>query len=211
MLQTLSVNRIVQLYVTTMNLLVFRRRTLPALSLRTAPLLVCLCVLFALAAPPGARAEENAAKPTVGQRGKNFAHEAASGLVRDLRIAGIAQRRAAKRPIKAFMSHVARRRMAADAKLRRLVAKTGMTLPTRLDAQQRQQIERLEKLNGAEFDKEALRAIADPAYVRFFEFTLKDPSPQVDPKVKEYAREQLPILRKDMEAAQRWLDGYDRI
>ncbi len=183
-------------------------RTIAASATR---LLLSFCFLITIAAPPLARAEENSGLPTVGQRDKNFAHEAARGLLRDIRIASIAQQRAAKKPIKTFMSYVARRRVDADAALRRLIANSGLTLPTRLDAQQRQEIDALQKLQGAEFDKAALRAIANPQYVHFFENELNAPTPEADVRVKAYARKELPIIRKDMQAAQRWLDGYDRI
>ena len=153
----------------------------------------------------------NAPLPTVAQRDKNFALEAAKGLMRDMRIAGMAERRAAKKPIKAFMYHVLQRRLRADATLRRLVKKTGLRLPLRLDAYQRQELDRLEDLQGVEFDKAALRMISEPEYLRFFEFIINDPSPVPDRRVKAYAQEVLPILRKDVKAAKRWLDGYDRI
>lgn len=176
-----------------------------------ARLLLSLSLFGAIAAPPLACAEVNSSLPTVGQRDKNFAHEAARGLVRDIRIATMAQERASKKQIKAFMFYVARHRVTADAALRRLVATSSLTLPTKLDAQQRQEINRLQKLQGAEFDKAALRAISDPGYVRFFEFEINAPTPDVDAQVKAFARKRLPIIRKDMEAARRWLDGYDRI
>ncbi len=173
-------------------------------------LLLCLSLLLAIATPL-ARAEVNASKPTVAQADKNFAHEAARGLMRDIRIAGMAQQRATKKQIKTFMYYVARRRVGADAALRRLARSSGLQLPTQLDAQQKQELDALQKLQGAEFDKAALRALSDPAYVRFFELELKDSAPAKDVKVKAYAREQLPIIRKDIETAKRWLDGYDRI
>ena len=170
-----------------------------------------MSLLVALAAPPPSRAEVNSALPTVAQRDKNFAKEAALGLTRDARIASLAQKRAAKKQIKAFTYHVLQRRLRADATLRRLVRKTGLTLPMRLDEHQRQELARLEKLQGAEFDKAALRMISEADYVRFFEFVINDPSPDVDRQVKAYAQQQLPILRKDMQSAKRWLEGYDRI
>ncbi len=174
-------------------------------------LLLCLSLLLVITTPRLVRAELNASKPTVGQADKNFAQEAARGLMRDIRIAGMAQQRATKKQIKTFMYYVARRRVGADAALRRLARGSGLQLPTQLDAQQKQELEALQKLQGAEFDKAALRAISDPGYVRFFEFELKDAAPAKDAQVKAYAREQLPIIRKDIDAAKRWLDGYDRI
>ena len=164
-----------------------------------------------MAAPQVARAEQNSSLSTVAQRDKNFAKEVARGLTRDLRIAGMAQRRASKKQIKSFMSYVVQRRLQADAALRRLVRESGLTLPTRLDADQRQEIERFQKLQGADFDKAVLRAISNPEYLRFFEFEIKAPAPDVDAQVKAYARKQLPVIRKDAEAARRSLDGYDRI
>ena len=180
-------------------------------SVRIAALLLCLSLLLALAAPPRSTAAVNSALPTVAQRDKNFALEAAKGLVRDTRIAALAEKRAAKKQIKAFMYHVLQRRLRADATLRRLVRKTGLRLPMRLDAHQRQELARLEKLQGAEFDKAALRMISEPEYLRFFEFIINDPSPAPDRQVKAYAKQQLPILRKDVQAAKRWLAAYDRI
>ena len=184
------------------------RRTL---SVRTATLLLFLSLLVALAAPPPSRAEVNASLPTVAQRDKNFAKEAARGLMRDTRIAALAEKRAAKKQIRSFMYHVLQRRLRADGTLRRLVRKTGLRLPMRLDAQQRQEIARLEKLQGAEFDKAALRMISEADYVRFFEFVVNGTSPEADRQVKAFAQQQLPILRKDMKSAKRWLEGYDRI
>ena len=180
-------------------------------SVRIAALFLCLSLLLALAAPPRSGAAVNAPLPTVAQRDKNFALEAAKGLVRDMRIAALAEQRAEKKQIKAFMYHVLQRRLRADATLRRLVRQTGLRLPLRLDSYQRQELARLAKLDGAEFDKAALRMISQPEYLRFFEFIINDPSPVPDRRVKAYAKEQLPILRKDVKAAKRWLDGYDRV
>ena len=174
--------------------------------------LIIFFVLFtAFAAAPLAWAESNSSLPTFGQRDKNFAHEAIRGLIRDGRIATMAQERASKKQIRTFMFYVGRRRVDADAALRRLVADSDVPLPTKLDAAQRTQIDQLKKLQGAEFDKAALRAISNPQYLQSFENESNAPTPQADARVKAYAREELPIIRKDMEAAQRWLDGYDRI
>ncbi|MDQ6654764.1 MAG: DUF4142 domain-containing protein [Verrucomicrobiota bacterium] len=183
----------------------------PLLASRAMRLLLCLSLLLAVATPRLVRAELNASLPTVGQADKNFAREAARGLMRDIGIATMAQERATKKQIKTLMYYIARRRVGADAALRRLARSSGLQLPTRLDAQQKQEIDALQKLQGAEFDKAALRAISDPGYVRFFEFELKDSAPAKDAKVKAYAREQLPVIRKDVDAAKRWLEGYDRI
>ncbi len=174
-------------------------------------LLLCLPLLLALATPRLVQAELNASKPTVGQADKNFAQEAGRGLMRDVRVATMAQQRATKKQIKTFMYYVARRRVDADAALRRIARSSGLQLPIRPDGQQKQELDALQKLQGAEFDKAALRAISDPGYVRFFEFEIKDSAPATDARVRAYAREQLPIIRKDAEAAKRWLDGYNRI
>lgn len=167
--------------------------------------------IFYFVAAPSAFAEVNAGLKTVGQRDKNFAHEAARGLMRDARIASLAREHAGKKQIKNFLYYVAQRRVHADAALRRLVAESNATLPTKLDAQQQQELDRLQKMRGAEFDKAALRAISEPKYLQFFESEINAPAPEVEKQVQAYARQQLPIVRKDAEAARRWLDGYDRI
>lgn len=139
----------------------------------------------------------------VSKMDKTFARAATRGLIRDIRLAELAARRAQRPEVRRFAQIVVEHRHAAYVALRRLAEGTRLVLPKEMDAGQERDIRRLAQLQDADFDREFLREIAQADYVRFFKFELKSGALRVDPSVETYAREQLLIIQRDIERAQR--------
>ncbi len=139
---------------------------------------------------------------------KTFAIEASHGLRRDAALALLAQHRAQSKTVREFAANIYDQRTRAHERLRRLAQETRLRLPERLDAHQRRQVEKLGSLAGREFDKQFLEDIAQSDYIRFFQFELNNGVRRVYPPVRAFAKEQMAILRNDMQRARKLLKDY---
>lgn len=141
---------------------------------------------------------------------RNFAHEAGTGLSRDMALALLAQQRAQNGAVRSFATRVYDRRQQALAGLKRIAQQTGVRMPVAMDMHHRKDIAQLRKLSGRDFDLRFLDLIAGADYVRFFEYELTRNVMPVDPKVARYAKTELQRLRQDQQQARKLLQGYPR-
>lgn len=178
--------------------------------------LLCVGVLAAisLSFAPAVHAQSPVQTPIVNpDRGvtkmdKTFATEAAHGYLRDIALSLIVQHRGSTAKVQKFAAQVYQHRESARDRLRKLTKETGLRMPVAADAHMQQQVEELRSLSGRKLDKRFLELIAATDYARFFVFELRNGALPVDKRVKRFADEQLPILRKDMERARELLRDY---
>ncbi len=174
---------------------------------RTVTLATLICTLGAARIRA---AEEDGIVRDVGvsNMDKTFAIEAAHGILRDKALANLAQHRAQSPKVRKFAIELRDRREKAHARLRTLAEETRLRLPERLDMYQRQQVKKLASLTGEQFDRQFLQYIAETDYIRFYQFELRNGALRVYPPVAKFAREQLPVLRKNMQRARQLLEDY---
>ena len=184
------------------------------LSTQTTNPRLCLSMLItavAVAVAPISRAaEEPIINRDIGvtKMDKTFAREAAHGVMRDISLAAAAQHGASTEKLRKFAGKIHGERSAAFKQLQQLTKQTGLRMPTLPDAHMKRQVKELGSLAGREFDKRFLELIAASDYIRFFVFELNSGAEPVDPRVKRFASEQLPILRKDAQRARLLLRDY---
>lgn len=144
----------------------------------------------------------------VSKMDKTFASAAARGLMRDVLLAQLATQRAQAQDVRRFAEALFQRRVEARARLYRLARNSRLILPKRMNAEQRRQLHQLQQLSGREFDRRFLSLIADADFPNLFQFEIRSGALRVDPEVERYAREQLSILRRDMQKARSLADAY---
>lgn len=136
---------------------------------------------------------------------RTFAKEAATGLLRDMRLAAIAAEGGERPEIKDFARAVLDHRTKAHAQLRPLAERTGLVLPDQMGAHQEMQVEKLQKLEGRALGRQFLDYIAQTDYLHFFGLELSNGALQTNPEVQEFTKKQQSIIRDDMERAQKLL------
>jgi putative membrane protein len=89
-------------------------------------------------------------------------------------------------------------------KLGPLAAKSGLTVPTGLDAAHNKMIAPLEKLNGAAFDSRYLHAMVE-GHTKAIEVFKREAGDAQSPDLKAYASETLPVLERHLDGAKELL------
>lgn len=136
---------------------------------------------------------------------RTFANEAATGLLRDMRMAAIAAEESERTEVKEFARAVLDHRTKAHAQLRTLAGRTRLVLPDQMGAHQQMQVEKLQKLKGRALGRQFLNYIAQTDYLHFFGLELSNGALQTNPEVQAFAKTQQSIIRGDMERAQKLL------
>jgi putative membrane protein len=90
-----------------------------------------------------------------------FVQQAAIGGMAEVQLGQLAQTRAANPKVKQFASMMVRDHTKSNDELKQAAAAQSMPLPTQLDDKHRDIVQRLQQLNGAEFDREYMRVMVD--------------------------------------------------
>jgi putative membrane protein len=124
-----------------------------------------------------------------------FLEEAASGGTMEVQLGRLAAERAADPSVKAFGRHMVEDHGKANARLREVAERENITLSTRMLPKHQQEVDRLGKLRGAEFDRAyiALMRKDHAEDVKKFEEEARSGK---NPGVKAFAQETLPTLRE---------------
>jgi putative membrane protein len=94
----------------------------------------------------------------------------------------------------------------ANEGLKRVAAAKGVLLPTGLDRKHRNELERLEKLSGANFDREYMKHMVDDHKKDVAEFR-RAANDLKDPEVRNFASSKLPTLEEHLKLAEKAADG----
>ena len=155
-----------------------------------------IALLALLGASNTAAAQQGAGK---GNNATTFFTHVAQDGEAEVQLGELAQQKAADMKVKDFGARMQKDHSTANAELRAIVAKKGITVPggpgphAALKA-------RLEKLQGTNFDQAYMKAMVDDhtKAVREFEMATKSP----DEDVKAFAAKTLPTLREHLQMAQ---------
>lgn len=150
----------------------------------------------------GASTAANAQEPLTDQE---FVNKASIGNSTEATIGEMVDTRASSPEVKTFGRTIMQHHKAANEKLLRLAGAKNMSVPTKVDKDHQDIIDKLGKLKGEEFDKEFIKAAVDSHEkgVEMYEKASKDLS---DAGLKGYATETLPTIKEHLEKAKELKD-----
>ncbi len=129
-----------------------------------------------------------------------FAVDAVSGGIMEVTLGNVALKNAASEKVKEFGQTIIDDHTKANGTLMALAAQKGITLPTSAGDKHQEHINDLSKKQGADFDKEYMNMMVDDHEedIRKFEEEAKNGK---DSDLRNFAADQVPILKKHLEAA----------
>ncbi len=134
-----------------------------------------------------------------------FMNDAAPGNMAEVELGKLAAKQAASKDVKQFGQHMVDDHTKANQALMQLATQKKIMLPPDITPKQREAMEKLSKLNGADFDREYVKEmVADHEKdVAAFEATAMNGT---DKDVKDFAAKTLPTLKQHLQMI-RDIDG----
>lgn len=132
---------------------------------------------------------------------KFIEHAAASGMF-ELQAAQLASTRASDKSVKDYAATLANHHGSANSELVQLANNMGLELPPAPKRAMRNEIEKLGKKTGADFDQEFVRNLGIKEHekdIKSFQKAAKDVK---DPQLKAWIDKTLPVLQQHLAAAQ---------
>jgi len=128
---------------------------------------------------------------------RGFVAKAAVGGLAEVQLGELAQRNGASSQVKQFGAQMVRDHGKANEELKGIASAKAIQPPAQLDAKHAELSARLQKLSGAEFDREYVRAMLDAhkADVALFE---RQAANGRDAELKAFAQKTLPTLRQHL-------------
>lgn len=133
---------------------------------------------------------------------KDFLTEAVKGDNAEIQMGQLAAARGGSKEVRDFGKMLSKDHQKAGAQARKLVMKMKMKAPTGVPDAAKEEKAKLQKLKGAEFDKEFAAYMVEDHQKDIAKFQQQAEQGD-DPKVKEMAAAQLPTLKKHLAAAQK--------
>ena len=142
---------------------------------------------------PSSNYSNTAAQP------ESFWTAAADGGLAEVVMGKIAARKSQDPEVKKFAQMMVRDHSKANNELAALAAKQKITLPTDIGPRNKSTIDELNRLTGADFDREYVQAMVDDheTDIQLFEDQADD---ELDTRAKAFAAKTLPVLRRHLEA-----------
>jgi putative membrane protein len=129
-----------------------------------------------------------------------FLTKAAMGGEAEVELGAMAQQKAADPKVKALGQRMETDHKKANADLRAIISAKGITVPGGFDKEHQAVKTRLDKLEGANFDRAYAAAMVDDHMKDIKEFEMAAKSD--DPDIKGFAEKTLPTLREHLKMAQ---------
>lgn len=134
------------------------------------------------------------------QDGKFVMDAAADGMM-EVEMGRVAAQKAANADVKAFAQRMVTDHGKANQRLMQVASQAGATLPTTLPADKRQEMDKMTRLSGAEFDRMYMGHMLKGHKKDVAEFE-KQAAKSDNSSVQSFARETLPTLREHYKMAQ---------
>ena len=131
-----------------------------------------------------------------------FVKEAAQGGVAEVELGRLAQQKASSEDVKKFGERMAHDHAQINKTLTQLAERDSIPLPKHLSAKDRTLKDRLEKLNGAQFDHVYMENMVKDHKQDISEFQHEARNAQ-NADVQEFAAQTLPTLKSHLEEAER--------
>lgn len=132
---------------------------------------------------------------------QKFIMDAAKGGMMEVEMGRVAAQKASSADVKNFAQRMVDDHGKANSQLKSIASQKGVTLPTTLPADMKQEMDKMAKLSGAEFDKMYMSHMLKDHKKDVAEFE-KEASNGNDSSVKSFAQQTLPTLREHLTMAQ---------
>ena len=131
---------------------------------------------------------------------QQFVSLAAMGGLAEVQLGRLATERAGRASVQRFGERMVVDHGAMNAELAQIAARKGMSVPTTLDDQHRQDIDRLARLSGHDFDRAYMQhMVAD--HMKDIAHFERQAQSGTDADLKNLAANALPVLRQHLEMA----------
>ena len=137
---------------------------------------------------------------TKGGADAKFAMDAAQGGLAEVQLGQLAQQNAQSQDVKDFGKKMVDDHTKANDQLKDVAQKAGMTLPTDINAKDKADMARLQKLQGAEFDKAYMKHMVMDHTKDVNEFK-KEANSGKNADLKSFAQQTEPILEQHLTMA----------
>jgi len=155
----------------------------------------------AAAQPAGQGAPAAASKAAAPAADKSFAQKAAVGGMAEVELGKLAEQKAASDAVKQFGSRMVADHSKANEELKQIAGEKGLTLPAELDAKNKSELAKMQKLSGAQFDRAYMDDMLADHKNDVADFR-KEASSGHDSDLKSYAAKTLPTLEEHLQMAQ---------
>jgi len=140
---------------------------------------------------------------------KTFVEKAAIGGMAEVQLGNLAQQKAANDQVKQFAARMVTDHSKANDELKQIASAKGVQLPTSLDKKHQSDMERLQKMSGADFDKAYMSHMVDDHKTDVSEFK-KEAGSGRDSDLKSFASKTLPTLEEHLKMAQTTNDAVKK-
>ena len=132
---------------------------------------------------------------------RKFLEEAAKGGLAEVEMGKLASERAESPDVKQFGQRMVQDHGKANDELKQLAQSKGVEIPTETDKSHQKKMEKLQKLNGAQFDKQYMDDMVKDHKKDVKEFQ-KEAKKAKDPDVKNFASQTVPTLQEHLQMAE---------
>jgi len=153
--------------------------------------------------PNTTRTQTNANSSVVTSSGSEdieFVLDAAQGGLAEVELGKLAAQRAQNDDVKKFAQRMVDDHTKANEQLKKIADSKSIKLPTEVDSKDKALMQRLEKLNGAAFDRTYMNAMVNDHTKDVSEFK-REANAGRDPQVKSFAESTLPTLEEHLQQA----------
>ena len=140
---------------------------------------------------------------------KTFVEKAAIGGMAEVELGNLAQQKAASDQVKQFGARMVTDHSKANDELKQIASTKGVQLPSALDDQHKTEMDRLQTMSGADFDKAYMSHMVDDHKQDVAEFK-KEANGGKDGDVKGFAAKTLPTLEEHLKLAQTTNDAVKK-
>jgi putative membrane protein len=140
---------------------------------------------------------------------KTFVEKAAIGGMAEVQLGNLAQQKAASEDVKKFAARMVQDHSKANDELKQIAGTKGVQLPSGLDKKHQSDMDRLQKMSGADFDKAYMSHMVDDHKHDVADFK-KEASSGSDSDIKGFAAKTLPTLEEHLQLAQTTNDAVKK-
>jgi putative membrane protein len=162
-----------------------------------AALLLAVCCVAAPSSAAGMASNTSSVAPD----DRSFAQKAQAAGMGEVEMGKLAQQKAQADQVKSFGARMVQDHSKANDKLKQIAGAEGVQLPAKLDKSAETEIDKLQKLSGAEFDAEYMKhqVSGHKKVIKEFEEEAKSGK---NADIKRFATDTLPTLREHLKLAQ---------
>jgi len=164
----------------------------------------CMGIALCLALPSAMAADQSSGQAdakSMSSHDRAFIKEAAIGGLYEVQAGQVASQKATSADVKQMAQHIVADHSQANDKLKSIAQAKGAEVPTELDAKHQKKLEHLNKLSGAEFDREYSKMMVSDHKEDIKKFQ-KEAEGGSDADLKQFASSTLPALNQHLSMAQ---------